>query len=137
MKKTAGVIVIKDNQLLLVRAGQKSRQINGTYSFPGGKVEKNETNEDAAKRELAEETGLIAQRLVKFPENRVDGPIILKSGPLMCSYTVFIVMDFLGTLREKDDENEPLWIDLDQARKMTLLGDSSLLLENGIKFLKL
>jgi 8-oxo-dGTP diphosphatase len=67
-----GVLVVRDGQLLLGR--RRSPQGRGTWSPPGGKTEDGETAEEAARRELVEETGLVgavpqvvAETLDTFP----------------------------------------------------------------------
>ncbi len=57
------VIPVVDNFFLMVkqwRHGEKALSIE----FPGGVIEKNETSEEGAKRELKEETGYSAGKLV-------------------------------------------------------------------------
>ena len=64
-----GVMILKDNKILLglrnpdkVKASSEL-QGQGTWTMPGGKVEFMERLEDAAKRELKEETDLDAVKL--------------------------------------------------------------------------
>jgi 8-oxo-dGTP diphosphatase len=67
-----GVLVQRDGKVLLGR--RRSQHGQGTWSPPGGKVEPGETDEEAARRELVEETGLVgavprvvAETLDTFP----------------------------------------------------------------------
>jgi 8-oxo-dGTP diphosphatase len=56
MKKTVNVaaaILVKNNKILIAQRGYG--EFIGMYEFPGGKIEKNETGEEAVKRELKEE----------------------------------------------------------------------------------
>jgi hypothetical protein len=52
------VIVLKDGEILLVKENEKSDHPTGRYSLPAGFLEEGETYEDAAVREVEEETGL-------------------------------------------------------------------------------
>lgn len=51
-----GVILLKGNKLLLGK--RKNALQEGTYGFPGGRLEPGETVEECALREVREETGL-------------------------------------------------------------------------------
>jgi len=55
-KVGVGVFVIKDNKVLLGK--RKNSHGEGTWSFPGGHLEFNESWEECSKRETLEETGL-------------------------------------------------------------------------------
>ncbi|WP_338022073.1 NUDIX hydrolase [Allorhizobium sonneratiae] len=55
-RPAASAIVIHENRLLLVRRARPPAA--DLYAFPGGKVERGETPDMAALRELKEETGL-------------------------------------------------------------------------------
>ena len=55
-KPTATLICTKNNQILLVRRAFEPAK--GSWSLPGGFIELGETPEQAAKRELKEETNL-------------------------------------------------------------------------------
>ncbi|HHZ08835.1 MAG TPA: NUDIX domain-containing protein [Rhizobiales bacterium] len=55
------VALLRAGRVLLVRRGRAPSR--GLYAFPGGRIEAGETAEAAARRELQEETGLVAGRL--------------------------------------------------------------------------
>ena len=52
-----GVAIQRDGELLLIRRGRDPEA--GCWSLPGGKVDAGETTETTARREIAEELGLI------------------------------------------------------------------------------
>jgi len=56
------VVLFNDENKVLVEI----RADDGFYDFPGGGIDDGETHEEGAKRELLEETGLIADDLVLF-----------------------------------------------------------------------
>ncbi len=60
------VAVTVNRDILLLRSSYRTE-----LNFPGGSVRRGETPETAARRELAEEVGLVAQRLV--PAGEVTG----------------------------------------------------------------
>lgn len=55
------VAVVRGDTVLLVKRGRKPSA--GFYAFPGGRVEPGESDDDAALRELREETGVEATSL--------------------------------------------------------------------------
>jgi len=55
------IAAFNSNGKLLLLKRPDDVHLGGLWSFPGGKVEAGETPLDAAKRELAEETGLTGQ----------------------------------------------------------------------------
>ncbi len=74
-QRGVGVLVIRDGYVLVGR--RLSHRGQGTWSFPGGKPNDNESAQDCALRELYEETGLIGakpeligQTLAGVPDSR-------------------------------------------------------------------
>ena len=82
------VLVSTDGRVLLLRGGDPRRPDAGTWWFtPGGGLEETETSEQAARRELAEETGL-----------EHDGDL----GPVVLERT--IEFEFDGVLYEQSED---------------------------------
>ncbi len=50
--------IYRDDKFLVIRRHDKAKKFGGTWAFPGGKVEANETIAGALTREVKEETGL-------------------------------------------------------------------------------
>ena len=65
------VAIVRGNTVLLVKRARQPSQ--GFYAFPGGKVEAGETLEEAARRELREETGLQTHNYRPLMQIHIDG----------------------------------------------------------------
>jgi 8-oxo-dGTP diphosphatase len=64
-----GVMLLRDNKLLLGKRHEDPQKadselhLESTWTMPGGKIEYGESFEDAAKREVFEETGITVNRI--------------------------------------------------------------------------
>ena len=98
----ASVILLNGQGELLLQ----KRQDNGAWGYHGGGVELNETVEDAAKRELFEETGLIALNLELF--GVFSGPelhYVYPNGDEVSNIDiVFLCRNYSGGLKEQSSE---------------------------------
>ena len=111
-----GVMVIKENKILLglrnpdkVKASSEL-QGQGTWTMPGGKVEFMEKLVDAAKRELKEETSLIANKLelISVADDMTDTAHYVTVG--------FMVRDYVGEVNAMEPETilEWKWFSIDE-----------------------
>ena len=55
MVEVSGILIYYKDEVLLLKRSNKVRY-NGSWSVPGGHIERNESSKDAAKRETFEET---------------------------------------------------------------------------------
>ncbi len=117
----AGVFIYKEGQVLL-----QKRRDNACWSFHGGAMEIGESVEDTAKRELLEETGLIANKLeflgvFSGKEKQYTYPNDDKVYIVGIDY---ICEDFSGTpLSETDETTELKWFDIDNLPQNISLPD--------------
>ena len=101
MQVGAGVIIVKDGKLLL-----QKRADDGKWGYHGGSVDIDEAVEDAARRELFEETGLIAEKLELF--GVFSGPDmhhVYPNGDEVSNVDiVFVCREFSGEIRLQKSE---------------------------------
>ena len=114
-----GIMILKDNKILLglrnpdkVKASSEL-QGQGTWTMPGGKVEFMEKLIDAAKRELEEETSLIANKLdlLCISDDMTDTAHYVTVG--------FIVREYKGEVKTMEPETilEWKWFSLDNLQE--------------------
>lgn len=113
-----GVIALKGDSVLLVRRGKPPNV--GTWSLPGGAQELGETAEEAARRELFEETGVTVGEL-HFAAH-VDNIRRDASGRVQFQYTI---LDFAGRWASGEpvaasDVSEAIWAPLDRLEDYRL-----------------
>ncbi|GLS25567.1 8-oxo-dGTP diphosphatase MutT [Marinibactrum halimedae] len=99
MVKVAVGVIIRDQKILLSKRPDHLHQ-GGLWEFPGGKIENNETVEDALGRELAEELGvqvIRSESLMDVKHDYIDKSVLLQ---------VHMVRHFIGGPTEADTLGE-------------------------------
>lgn len=108
-------IIIKDGKILLLRRVRDGKEY---FVFPGGALEKGETQEEAIIREVKEELGIDTKldKLAFQIINRGD------------EESYFLVKEFSGTPKWQEtekftekDQYHPLWVDLEKAKNLANL----------------
>lgn len=102
----ASIIVVNRRGEILMQ----QRQDDGTWSYPGGRIEIDETVEEAARREVYEESGLTVGRMELL--GVFSGPElkhIYPNGNEVCGIDiVYVSQDYTGELRAVDGEASSL-----------------------------
>jgi ADP-ribose pyrophosphatase YjhB (NUDIX family) len=113
-----GIVVLRADSVLLIRRGKAPAL--GEWSLPGGAQELGETAEQAARRELAEETGLTVGALLLAAH--VDCIHRDEAGRILYHYTI---LDFAaawqsGEPRAGSDSVDVAWAPFDALDKFAL-----------------
>lgn len=108
---TADVAVLRLEtvpEILLVR--RKNPPYEGHWALPGGFMEIEETLEEAARRELTEETGIVAGEMIRF--DTYDKPGRDPRGRTITQLFVLIWKESMGQPVAGSDAERLEWFDL-------------------------
>jgi ADP-ribose pyrophosphatase YjhB (NUDIX family) len=117
-----GVVVLKGDSVLLVRRGKPPNV--GSWTLPGGAQELAETTEQAARRELAEETGVTVGKL--HLAATVDNIRRDTAGRVQFHYTI---IDYAAAWLDGEpvagsDVSEAVWVPLDRLTEYGLWSEA-------------
>ncbi len=117
-----GVVVLRPGGVLLAQRGKPPRV--GSWTLPGGAQHIGETAEDAARRELREETGLGVGSL-HFAAH-VDAITHDAVGRVQYHYTIldFAALWTGGEARAGDDVSEVVWAEFDALQPYGLWSEA-------------
>ncbi len=134
--KTAGVAIIEEGTILLVRHRESAGNQTGIYGVPAGKIQSGETERQAAARELFEETGLttLPEDLIELPTVQV-AEIQRKDGLKLFSLKTFLADAYAGVLKESA-ETTPEWIPIAELKGYKLLPSVEKIVEEALEALK-
>ncbi len=128
--EAASAGLVWQRRLLLVKRGKEPSK--GLFAFPGGRLEPGETPEAAARREIYEETRLVADALEHF--ETLDMPSSVVAGAIFRLH-VFWGLHPGGKPDAADDAAEAGWFELAEIERMDMT-DSSLRIARKLLDLK-
>jgi 8-oxo-dGTP diphosphatase len=113
-----GALIIEGNRILLVERGREP--LKGYWSLPGGILEVGELLDEAIRREVLEETGLVVEpvEIVEIFER------IMKDGEGRTEYH-YVLVDYLcrvtgGALAAADDASRAEWFEREELPALKL-----------------
>jgi mutator protein MutT len=105
-------VCIRDQAFLLVERGREPSK--GWLAFPGGRREHGETPQEAAIRELHEETGITATEVTYLTTVTFDYSTPEFPAPKPFRLAVFLVQDPTGEAVAADDAAAVHWLKLEE-----------------------
>ncbi len=113
LQVAACYLTVKGKILLLQRALHKSEP--GKWGVPAGKLEPGETPEQAAQRELFEETGITAPQLLSL------GALYIRKPTIDYIYHLFQIIIDQPQVRLSDENQNYLWASLEELAHLPLM----------------
>ena len=135
--KTAGILIFRNNQVLLVKHTKKANHKTGVYGIPAGRLESGENEIQAAIRETYDETCLKIDKKNLLPLPTIySAKIKRKNEPArMFSLQVFLCTKYEGRIC-KTEENIPEWVNISKLDSYNLLPNMKVLIMEGLSILK-
>ena len=127
-----GAVVFKDDAVLLVRRGKAPN--DGLWAIPGGSVKLGETLQQAAEREILEETGIrVRAGLPIYIFDVVDRDV---DGRIRYHYVIAdLVAEYVeGSPQANDDALEARWVMPDELQTLPVSETTAELLQRHFAF---
>ena len=117
IKKCAGAIIYnKEGKIFLMTSPKWNK-----YVIPGGKIEENETDEEALKREIKEELGIEIADIVKIGESIKEPSSDFKDPTLKFHFITFYARALQTNIIPNEEISDYGWYTIEEALKMPLL----------------
>ncbi len=131
--KTAGILIFKKDNVLLVKHTQKAEHQTGTYGIPAGRINSNETEKETAVREIIEETGLKVEKRDLQPLSTLYTAKIKREDDLTKEFSlqVFFCKNYSGELFG-DEKTIPEWIPIKKLDNYKLLPNMKKIILDGL-----
>ncbi len=127
-----GAVVFHENRVLLVKRGKPPAK--GVWAIPGGTVQLGESLQEAARREILEETGIFIE--AKDPVYIFDK---VERDAQRCVRFHYVIIDLSaeylgGTLRPGDDAEDACWAAPEDLARLALSDQTRQLLGQQFGF---
>ena len=132
-EKSAGIVLFRNdsnkNEFLLLNYPQ------GHWDFVKGKVEKNETPHETAKRETREETGIANIEFIDGFAESVEYDFRFKKENIHKKVIFFLAKTDEKNIKLSHEHNDYLWLEYNDALKKTTFENAKNVLSKANKFL--
>ena len=132
-RAAVGAVVFKDDKVLLVRRGRPPAQ--GQWAIPGGNIKLGETLQQAAEREILEETGIVIR--AGDPIYTFDAVVRDETGAIQFHYIIIdLAAEYIdGDPRPGDDADDVKGLDADALSRHSVSPPTMSLLRDTLNFL--
>lgn len=114
---SAGGIVLKGGKVLLIKNAALRDPSKAYWGFPKGHIQEREKSDEAAIREIKEETGIKTEIVKKLGDSRY---VFTKDGEKVFKVVVYFQLKYIsGEIKAQDLEIlEVKWVDPEEALKL-------------------
>lgn len=130
---SAGGAVRKGNLWLIIKPRPSALFPSDRYQLPKGHVEKGESTEAAAIREVYEETGIRGKIIAKAGYSKF--PMKMGAESIFKIITYYLMEYQSGELTSNDEVEELFWLSYFEARKKLTFSDDKKILDEANKLL--